>query len=42
MYLNMPFNSFLFYVVFQWAQVIFVVAYGVRWYLKDKKEMGKN
>ncbi len=41
MILNMPTNSFMFYYVFQWAQVVFVVGYGIWWFLKDKKMESK-
>jgi len=35
---NMPTNSFVMYVVVFWVQFVFVMGYGIWWYLQGKKE----
>lgn len=36
--LGLPMDSFIFYVVVQVVQIVGVIAYGVYWFNKDKKD----
>ena len=35
--LNLPSNTLFFYVVVQVVQIVFVIGYGLKWILNDKK-----
>lgn len=37
--INMPLDSFVFYIVLFWAQFVLVVGYGIWWYLQGKKQV---
>lgn len=37
---GLPMDSFLFYIVVQVVQIVGVIAYGLYWFSKDKKNTG--